>query len=188
MKKKKLAALTLQYELISLITKKDKKKWIVKHTPSGYDDTIKNALMNLCHANQDTAYVVTYKDMQNKINGKYESFAKTTKKRTMLSFLLYGGQGDSGGGRGGSIGGGRGQGELTQRLSQKQQSKRDKGANKKKTVHQPVQENYYVIIVEKKVTTRMIVRNLRKTQANCSVLIVMLMVTTNIHVENYIRN
>lgn len=79
----------------------------MKHAPTGYDDTIKNAPINICHTNQDMAYIVTYKDIQNK---KYERFTKATKKRAELSLLLSGGQGKYGSGRSGGRGGDRGQG------------------------------------------------------------------------------
>ena len=123
---KKLAFLTLKYELTSPISDGDKKKWITKHAPSGYNDTIKNAPMNLCQQYGDLAYVATYLDMQNKINEQYESFADAKAKRAKLSLIS---QGDTGGRNGGRDGGGRGQGNG---LTRQQQSKRDKAAYAKK--------------------------------------------------------
>ena len=65
--------------------------------------------MNLCHTNINLAYFLTYEDMQNEINEKYESFAKATKKRAKPLLLMLGGRGDYGGSCGGGRGGGRGQ-------------------------------------------------------------------------------
>ena len=50
---KKLASLGLMYKLTTPISSREKKKWIVKHAPTGYDDTLKNAQANLCLANKD---------------------------------------------------------------------------------------------------------------------------------------
>ena len=63
--------------------------------------------MNLCHANADLAFVLTYEDMQNKINETYESFIDAKTKRAKLSLLMPGGRCDYGG-RGGGRGGCRG--------------------------------------------------------------------------------
>ena len=98
---KKLASLGLTYELTSPISNKEKKQWIQRNAPTGYNDTLKNAQANLSQANKDWNYVVTYEDMQNEINDKYESFQKASKKRAEISLLTAG---DAGGGRGGGRG------------------------------------------------------------------------------------
>ena len=128
---KRLAALSLRFKLTSPITENDKMKWISKHAPSGYSDVIRNAPMKLKSENQDWAYDLTYEDMQNELNEKFEDFEKATKKRAELSLLTAGGRGDYGGNRNGNgnRGGGRGRG---QQLSRKEQSKRDKATHQKK--------------------------------------------------------
>ena len=123
---KRLAALTLKYELTSPMSDQDRKKWITKHAPSGYNDTIKNAPMNLCQQYQDFGHIATYQDMQNEINEKYKSFSEAKMKRAKLSLIL---SGETGGDRGGRGGGGRGRGYG---LTRQQQSKKDKAASKKK--------------------------------------------------------
>ena len=124
---KKLALLTLKYKLTSPISDNDKKKWITKHAPSGYNDTIRNAPVNLCQQNVDFTYVATYEDMQNEINEKYESFVEAKAKQTELTLMSAVG---AGGGQGGRGGGGRGRGSGG--LTRQHQSKRDKAAYKKK--------------------------------------------------------
>ena len=118
----KINALEMRSQLMSLIAEQDKLKWVRKHSPSAYNDTIKNASMKLCLENQDWAYTVTYEDILNEVNEKYESFKKGSKKRAELSLLTS----RNGNGGGHSDGGGRG----GNRLSGEQQSKRDKAKNK----------------------------------------------------------
>ena len=99
--------LTLKYKLTSPISDNNKKKWITKHAPSGYNDTIENAPVNLCQQNADFAYVTTYEDMQNEINEKYESFAEAKAKQAELLLMSAGcGQGGRGGGGRGHESGG----------------------------------------------------------------------------------
>ena len=44
-----MAALELRFQLTSPITlEPDKLKWVTKHVPTGYDNTIKNDSMKLC--------------------------------------------------------------------------------------------------------------------------------------------
>jgi hypothetical protein len=84
---KEVSAVSLKYRLTSRLSEKDKIKWVTRHAPPGYSDTIANAEAIVAMQRKDFSYVLTYDDLQARINMKFEEFERATKKR-VRNFLI----------------------------------------------------------------------------------------------------